>query len=267
MRSRQVSRPSTSRVANSGGAFLRPHTATRMGWNIWPALMPRALAAERSVFQRVVRELGRGRAPRGRVPAPAAPWPRRLSAGSARRCRTAATASTKKKSATVSTSRSNLMRSCISGVIRSILARSTSKARGLARTAASRSRQFLHRQRADVLGIQPHRLGIEGIFLGEIDHRVAAIDAFERERVDQFLASSSLRDRPWATSPAGTENSRTPAAGSRHRDKWSRSPPARAGAWRAWRHRARSAAADARTAAARRPAASKISTCLKVLVR
>ena len=36
---RQVSRPSTSSVSNSGGATLRPHTATRMGWNIWPALI------------------------------------------------------------------------------------------------------------------------------------------------------------------------------------------------------------------------------------
>ena len=25
-------------VSNRGGAFLRPHTATRMGWNIWPGL-------------------------------------------------------------------------------------------------------------------------------------------------------------------------------------------------------------------------------------
>ena len=31
MRSSDVSRPSTSSVPNSGGAFLRPHTATRMG--------------------------------------------------------------------------------------------------------------------------------------------------------------------------------------------------------------------------------------------
>src|SRR5216117_1053496 len=33
-----VSRPSASSVSNSGGAFLRPHTATRMGWNICPVL-------------------------------------------------------------------------------------------------------------------------------------------------------------------------------------------------------------------------------------
>ena len=45
MRFRQVSRPSTSSVSNSGGAFLRPHTATRMGWNIWPALIFSSLGA------------------------------------------------------------------------------------------------------------------------------------------------------------------------------------------------------------------------------
>src|SRR6202035_1494159 len=31
IRARVVSRPSTSKVSNKGGAFLRPHTATRIG--------------------------------------------------------------------------------------------------------------------------------------------------------------------------------------------------------------------------------------------
>src|SRR5581483_10593567 len=48
MRCRVTSRPSTARVSNNGGAFLRPHTATRTGWNIWPALIPSSWAAERS---------------------------------------------------------------------------------------------------------------------------------------------------------------------------------------------------------------------------
>src|SRR6266568_1010845 len=47
MRSRQTSRPSTSMVSKSGGAFLRPQTATRMGWNIGPAFTPRRSAAPR----------------------------------------------------------------------------------------------------------------------------------------------------------------------------------------------------------------------------
>src|ERR1700751_4242600 len=40
-----VSLPSTSSVSNNGGAFLRPQTATRIGWNIWPGLIPSSCAA------------------------------------------------------------------------------------------------------------------------------------------------------------------------------------------------------------------------------
>src|ERR1019366_1113227 len=52
IRRRQVSWPRTSRVPNSGGAVLRPHTATRTGSNIWPALMPRSPAAARNAASR-----------------------------------------------------------------------------------------------------------------------------------------------------------------------------------------------------------------------
>ena len=52
MRLRQVSRPSTSKVSNSGGASLRPHTATRMGWNIWPALIFNSAAPARKAASR-----------------------------------------------------------------------------------------------------------------------------------------------------------------------------------------------------------------------
>ena len=48
MRLRHVSRPSTSSVSNSGGASLRPHTATRIGWNIWPVLIFNSAAPARS---------------------------------------------------------------------------------------------------------------------------------------------------------------------------------------------------------------------------
>ena len=44
-----VSRPSTSNVSNNGGAFLRPQTATRIGWNICPAFTPISWAAARRV--------------------------------------------------------------------------------------------------------------------------------------------------------------------------------------------------------------------------
>ena len=43
-----------------------------------------------------------------------------------------------------------------------------------------------------MLGVEPDGLGIERIFLGEIDHGVGAVDAFERESVDQFLARHAL---------------------------------------------------------------------------
>ena len=47
-------------VSKSGGAFLRPQTATRMGWNIGPAFSPRrSAAARRADFERCVIE-GRG---------------------------------------------------------------------------------------------------------------------------------------------------------------------------------------------------------------
>src|SRR5207249_6776465 len=52
MRARQVSRPNTSSVPKSGGAVLRPHTATRIGSNIWPALMPSDSAAPRRAASR-----------------------------------------------------------------------------------------------------------------------------------------------------------------------------------------------------------------------
>src|SRR3954452_19881357 len=40
MRRSAAARPTASSVPNKGGAVLRPHTATRIGSNIWPALMP-----------------------------------------------------------------------------------------------------------------------------------------------------------------------------------------------------------------------------------
>ena len=61
MRPRQTSRPNTSSVPNSGGAVLRPHTATRTGSNIWPALTPRSRGrGAQGRFQPVVRKLRRG---------------------------------------------------------------------------------------------------------------------------------------------------------------------------------------------------------------
>src|ERR1700691_5728156 len=43
IRANVVSRPTTCSVSNSGGAFFRPQTATRIGWNICPAFNPNSL--------------------------------------------------------------------------------------------------------------------------------------------------------------------------------------------------------------------------------
>ena len=53
--------PKTSSVSNSGGAFLRPQTATRMGWNICPGLNSQLLSSgAESLIQRIVFELDVG---------------------------------------------------------------------------------------------------------------------------------------------------------------------------------------------------------------
>ena len=62
------------------------------------------------------------------------------------------------------------MRSWISGVI--WRAFSGDVEAGGATTGSSALGEFVHGQGADVLGVQPDGLGIEGIFLGEIDHGV-----------------------------------------------------------------------------------------------
>ena len=90
------------------------------------------------------------------------------------------------------------MRSRISGVMRTIVGQIGERA---PTNGSSRLGKLFDRHGADVLGVQPHGLGIEGIVFGEIDHRVAAIDAFERERVDQapggvICSRSFLGDQP-----------------------------------------------------------------------
>ena len=41
---------------------------------------------------------------------------------------------------------------------------------------------------ADEFGIQPDGFRVERIFLGEVDNGIAAVDAFERESLGEFLA-------------------------------------------------------------------------------
>ncbi len=139
---------------------MRPHTATRMGWNIWPALIFESVGAgAQRGFEAVVGELGvrenfaglfENAAGHGRVA-----FLRDQLGGIVRR-----SSSTKKKSATVTTSRRVLMRSWISGAILQHLGRIGAQAGG----AGERQHlfgQLFERHGADVLGVQPDGLGIE----------------------------------------------------------------------------------------------------------
>ena len=42
--------------------------------------------------------------------------------------------------------------------------------------------QLFHGQRANVLGVEPYGLGIEGVLLSEVDHGVGAVYAFKSEQ-------------------------------------------------------------------------------------
>ena len=208
MRARLVSLPSASRVPNSGGAVLRPHTATRMGWNIWPALMPSSSAASRRAASSAswVNSVPRqdvARAFRGR----AAPWRHRLFAGSVRRYRKAASSSAKKKSPTVSTSRSRPMRSRISGVICAIFSGSH-RNRRRARTAAGVRGEFVDRHaRGSCSALSQTALGSNGSSSVKL---TTALWRWmpSRENARSVPGASAVRGRPWATSPAGRGNSR-----------------------------------------------------------
>ena len=52
--------------------------------------------------------------------------------------------------------------------------------------------ELLGRHGANGLGVEPHRFGIERVGFGEVHHRVAAVDAGQRERLDQVLARHLL---------------------------------------------------------------------------
>ena len=270
MRARQVSRPSTSSVPKSGGAVLRPQTATRIGSNIWPALIPSYVgrAAQRRL-QPIVGELGGRERPRAPARGPA----RAIAAspflgdqlGAHRK---AAVRRAKKKSATVSTSRSSLMRSWISGVICMHFLRCRRRNQSAHERAAASSASSSAGMVADVLGIQPERLRVERIVLGEVDDGVAAIDAFEREDVRSVPAATVARGRPWAI-PAEQaeeidERVRQEAGVAICRDADDRAVLALRELRPVGRHRA---AAGARTPAASTPSASKISMCLNVFER
>ena len=43
-----------------------------------------------------------------------------------------------------------------------------------------------------MLGVQPHRLGIKGVFFLEIHHSVGAVDALQREQFGQLAKGEKL---------------------------------------------------------------------------
>ena len=73
-----------------------------------------------------------------------------------------------------------------------ILSTETGRRPVLRREGQQFAGQFVGGQGTDVLGVQPEGLGVEGVFLGEVDHGVGAVDAFEREEVDDFVARQFL---------------------------------------------------------------------------
>ncbi len=53
---------------------------------------------------------------------------------------------------------------------------------GLLEEGLKLAAEFVDGQRADVLGVEPDGLGIEGVFLGEIHDGIGAVDTLEREQ-------------------------------------------------------------------------------------
>ena len=74
--------------------------------------------------------------------------------------------------------------------MRGVILRSFSRSAGA--NGQQLARQFVRGQGTDVLRIQPQRLGVEGVFLGEVDHRVGAIDAFQGEELHGLFARQFL---------------------------------------------------------------------------
>src|SRR5882762_4304343 len=66
-------------------------------------------------------------------------------------------------------------------------------------------REIIDIERAEMLRVQPHGLGIEGVFVGEVDGCVAAIDAVEREELDKLGALHLLAVILWRPSDQGKE--------------------------------------------------------------
>ena len=266
MRFRQVSRPSTSSVSNSGGAVLRPHTATRIGWNIWPALMPSSSAAARRAASRPSWvNSAAARTSRALLEHP--PGHRgvallgdqlggvvgRQFVGEEEIGRGQHIAQQLDALLDQRRDRQHLRRICVEpGGAPNGSSCSASSSTGSARMCSA----FSHTA-----------FGSNGIFFREVDHRVAAVDALERKRVDQFLARHQFAvvlGRPAQQAQEVDERLRQEPGVAIGGDAHHRPVLALGELGAVGRDQQRQVREMRRR---RRPAASKISTCLKVLER
>src|SRR5260370_41377623 len=66
-------------------------------------------------------------------------------------------------------------------------------------------REVIDIERAEMLSVQPHGLGIEGVLVGKVDGGVAAVDAVERAQLDKLVARHLLAGILSRPSQQGTE--------------------------------------------------------------
>ena len=111
------------------------------------------------------------------------------------------------------------MRSRMSGVTASKFFRRGVKA-GLLEERLEARAELVDRQGADMLGIEPDGLGIEGVFLSEVDDGVGAVDAFEREGGGEFVEREKLAVVLGRPAEQAEEVDESLGAESRHRDRW-----------------------------------------------
>ena len=82
--------------------------------------------------------------------------------------------------------------------------------------------EFLDAEGADVLGVEPDGLWVEGVFFGKIDNGVGAVDVFQREGRADLVQGHELAVVFGRPAEEAEEVDEGAAAGSRRRDKWSR---------------------------------------------
>ncbi len=167
-------------VSKSGGAFLRPQTATRMGWNMGPALRPsEAAACAQCLVERIVIESGRGKDLPGVLEDAAGQGGIALLRNQLGRVVGRELGDKEKVGGGDGIAQQLDALADERGDGEELFGRGMEA--GLLEERLQFAAELLDGQGADVLGVEPDGLGIEGIFLGEIDDGVGAVDAFERE--------------------------------------------------------------------------------------